>query len=92
MKTIGIFEAKTKLSEICEEVARTGRPAEISRRGKPLVRIVPLAEEDDSSSGSQVWDRVRKWEASHPDAENEEFEIPLRHSTDRDPLSNYWEE
>ena len=44
MKTIGIFEAKTRLSEICEEVARTHTPVTVTRRGNPLVRIDPLDE------------------------------------------------
>lgn len=45
MKTIGIFEAKTKLSEICEEVARTHMPVTITRRGIALVCIEPIAEQ-----------------------------------------------
>lgn len=44
MKTIGIFEAKTKLSEICEEVARTNVPVTITRRGMALVCIEPITE------------------------------------------------
>jgi prevent-host-death family protein len=40
---VGLFEAKTKLSEICEGVARTRRPVVITRRGRPLVRIEPIA-------------------------------------------------
>ncbi len=44
MKTCGIFEAKTKLSEICEEVAKTGLPVIITRRGLALVRIDPIRE------------------------------------------------
>jgi prevent-host-death family protein len=44
VKTIGIFEAKTKLSEICEEVAKTRTSVTITRRGKPLVCIEPIAE------------------------------------------------
>jgi prevent-host-death family protein len=43
VKTIGIFEAKTKLSAICEEVARTNMPVTITRRGKALVCIEPVA-------------------------------------------------
>jgi prevent-host-death family protein len=44
MKTMGIFEAKTKLSEICEEVARTHVPVVITRRGVALVSIEPVTE------------------------------------------------
>jgi prevent-host-death family protein len=45
MKMIGIFEAKTKLSEICEEVAKTRVPVTVTSRGKALVRIDPIAEQ-----------------------------------------------
>jgi prevent-host-death family protein len=45
MKTIGLFEAKTKLSEICEEVAKTHMPVTITRRGKALVYIEPITEQ-----------------------------------------------
>jgi prevent-host-death family protein len=45
MKMVGIFEAKTKLSEICEEVARSHVPVVITRRGTALVRIEPVPEE-----------------------------------------------
>ena len=43
MKNIGIFEAKTRLSEICDEVARTQVPVTITRRGTALVLIEPMA-------------------------------------------------
>ena len=42
MKTIGIFEAKTRLSEVCDLVAQTHEPVTVTKRGKPLVRIDPL--------------------------------------------------
>jgi prevent-host-death family protein len=44
MKTVGIFEAKTRLTAVCEEVARTHQPVTVTRRGKPLVRIDPVEE------------------------------------------------
>lgn len=45
MKTIGLFEAKTKLSEICEQVSKSGQAVVVTRRGKPLVRIDPIRDE-----------------------------------------------
>lgn len=45
MKTLGIFEAKTKLSQICEEVAETRESVTVTKRGKPLVRIDPIESE-----------------------------------------------
>ena len=52
-KEIGLFEAKTKLSEICETVATTRRPIVITRRGRPLVRIDPLPDEHRAAG---VWE------------------------------------
>jgi prevent-host-death family protein len=72
MKTIGIFEAKTKLSEVCDEVARSGRSVVVTRRGKPLVRIDPIR-----ADGLSVWEdredyiaREGRWK--------EDFDVPSR--------------
>lgn len=40
MTTVGAFEAKTKLSELLDRVAR-GEEILITRRGKPAARLVP---------------------------------------------------
>ncbi len=45
MKTIGLFEAKTRLSEICREIAETREPVTITRRGKPVVRVEPVSDQ-----------------------------------------------
>lgn len=42
MKTVGLFEAKTKLSEICTYVAEAHDPVMVTRRGKPWVQITPV--------------------------------------------------
>ena len=42
--TIGLFEAKTRFSEICERVASEHVGVTITRRGAPLVRIEPIQE------------------------------------------------
>ena len=39
MKTVGIFEAKTNLSRLLEEVEK-GRDVMITRRGKPVAKLV----------------------------------------------------
>jgi prevent-host-death family protein len=72
MKTVGIFEAKTKLSEICEEVARSGIGVVVTRRGKPLVRIDPLASEQRS-----VWD-VREEYIEREGKQKVDFQLPPR--------------
>ena len=72
MKTVGIFEAKTKLSELCDEVAKSGRSIVVTRRGKPLVRIDPIRADDHS-----VWE-VREEYLAREGRWTEEFDIPTR--------------
>ena len=51
---IGAFEAKTKLSELLRETER-GRSFVISRRGKPVARLVP----SESSGPTPDWTELR---------------------------------
>ncbi len=43
MKTVGIFDAKTHLSSLVDEVERGGEVV-ITRHGKPVAKLVPAAE------------------------------------------------
>ena len=72
MKTVGIFEAKTRLSEICDEVARSGTGVVVTRRGKPLVRIDPVVTDKFS-----VWEERAAYDA-HQGRMKEEFDPPPR--------------
>jgi len=40
-ETVGIFDAKTRFSEIVERVQSTGQPITVTNRGRPAVEIVP---------------------------------------------------
>jgi prevent-host-death family protein len=87
MKALGLFEVKTRLSELCQEVADTGESVTVTRRGKPLVRIVPLATEELRIPS--VWDLREQDEAAHGEW-TEDFDIPPREvhaGTYADPLS-----
>jgi prevent-host-death family protein len=42
MRSVGLFEAKTRLSALCAEVAEGGDPLIVTRRGVPWVRIEPI--------------------------------------------------
>ena len=53
MDTVGIFDAKTRLSELCDTVDREGRAILITRRGRPVARLVPV---DEVSRGASVWE------------------------------------
>jgi prevent-host-death family protein len=45
MKTVNIHQAKTHLSKLVEEAAH-GEPFVIAKAGKPLVKVIPLADEE----------------------------------------------
>ncbi len=47
MTTVGAFEAKTHLSSLLERVAQ-GEEIVITRHGKPLARLIPVAVADRS--------------------------------------------
>ena len=38
---LGMFDVKTHFSEVVDRVLREGRPITVTRRGKPVVDIVP---------------------------------------------------
>ena len=75
MNTLGIYEAKTKLSEICERVAQTGEPVVVTRRGIPLVQIRPVGSED--GIGSTVWESRERFVEEHGDLDVD-LELPPR--------------
>ncbi|MBW1720775.1 MAG: type II toxin-antitoxin system Phd/YefM family antitoxin [Deltaproteobacteria bacterium] len=50
METINIHEAKTHLSRLVDEAAR-GKAFVIAKAGKPLVKVVPLADEEKQGNG-----------------------------------------
>ena len=83
MRAIGLFEAKTKFSELCERVARKREAVVVTRRGRPLVRIEPC---DLAAPENAVWDRRAAHERLHGKV-SQPFELPAREKqTWRDPL------
>jgi len=79
MKQVGIFEAKTRLSELCEQVAATHEPVTVTKRGKPLVRIDPVETE-----ATTIRERHEAYMATYGAEERDDpvdFEPPAR-STD----------
>jgi len=74
MKSLGLFETKNRLSEICAEVAETGEPLVVTRRGKPLVRIVP---ESTQGKPESVWQTVKEARKKYGDLPDD-LELPPR--------------
>lgn len=57
MESIGIYEAKSKLSELVER-AESGREVVITRRGKPVAKLVP-AQAGQEVDRKAIMDEIR---------------------------------
>jgi prevent-host-death family protein len=76
VKTVPLFDAKNRFSELCETVARSGEPCLVTRRGKPLVQVIPVAGGPDHPRAS-VWDTWAEVRAKYGPIE-EEIDLPER--------------
>jgi prevent-host-death family protein len=54
MPQIGMHEAKTKLSQLVER-AEAGEEIVIARNGKPVARLVPVAQTSSMASVRGIW-------------------------------------
>jgi prevent-host-death family protein len=63
MEQVGIFEAKTKFTSLCEQVVRTGHSVVVSKRGHPMVMLTPVPAnlQSDRSDILTAW---REWNES----------------------------
>jgi len=74
MKTIGLFDAKNRFSELCETVAATSEPVVVTRRGRPLVQVVPVKQDSEMSA---VWASVEDGRTKYGPLADE-FDLPPR--------------
>lgn len=74
-------EAKDQFSKVCEAVAFTGEAVVVTRRGKPLVKLVAMESQDNAlrpdGTRPSVWDTVRERRAKYGPL-TEDFELPER--------------
>ena len=75
MEAFASYDAKNRLSELCNQVAETGEPCVISRPGMPIVKLVPY---EAAESTSSVWDLVDEAQAKYA-ALKEDFDLPPPH-------------
>lgn len=59
MTTIGIFEAKNRLSELIERAAR-GEEIVITRRGEQVARLLPPQAPDAQGAARALAQRIRR--------------------------------
>lgn len=74
MKTMGLFEAKTKFSEVCDRVAETGEVCMVTRHGRPLVKIEPFSK---PRKGSAILDMAEAHRRKHGPPKDD-FTLPKR--------------
>jgi prevent-host-death family protein len=58
-RSVGAFEAKTHFSALIER-AEKGEEITITRRGKPVARIVPAKPAHDVEAARKLYERMRK--------------------------------
>jgi len=65
MRTIGSYEAKTHLPRLLDEVA-SGETITITKRGKPVARLVPAQDLDERRRIAQeAWQRWERYRDEH---------------------------
>ena len=64
MTTVGIFEAKNRLSELVERASR-GEQIVITRRGEQVARLMPPLALDPVGQGRALAERIRNTRTGH---------------------------
>ncbi len=64
MITVGIFEAKRRLSELVERAGR-GEEIVITRHGQPVARLLPPEAADAYAQARSLAERIRRTRAAH---------------------------
>jgi antitoxin (DNA-binding transcriptional repressor) of toxin-antitoxin stability system len=91
MKTVGLFEAKTRLSELCREVAESGEPILIERRGIPIAELVPprRPQSENTYAALGIADALAAYNETHGPPEEDFPEVWLHRSPPKpDPLED----
>jgi prevent-host-death family protein len=61
LRTIGFSEAKARLSEITEDVNRTGKPIVVYKHNRPWVNITPAVEAVSPGTRHAAFGVLRKY-------------------------------
>jgi antitoxin (DNA-binding transcriptional repressor) of toxin-antitoxin stability system len=90
VKKVGIFKAKTHLSELCAQVEENQAPFLIERRGRPVAILAPVPPEYGQKSGD-ILSAWKKWDKANGSKEpKEEFPdiVKLRRNRSVNPVSD----
>jgi prevent-host-death family protein len=90
MKEVGIFEAKAKLSEMCNQVEESGAEYVVTRRGRPVARLIRIDPKPSQALG--LLDRMAKTEVEVGAIAEDATDFPdvwlERRSSQRNPLED----
>jgi prevent-host-death family protein len=81
MATVSIRELANHTKSVVEEVARSGRPALVTQRGKPVVAVVPIDE-----AALEDWVLANAAEFVHAMADDDELIAAGGHGTPLDDV------
>ena len=86
MEEIGMFDAKTRFSELVERVNQTGQPITITNRGKPVAEITPTRKSHTCQmTREEAFAQVaRLWKTVEP-MTKEEIKQTIEEGRDRCP-------
>jgi len=73
MRTMAAGEFKAKCLAVMAEVNATGRPVLVTKRGKPLARVLPLEEQTQQESPEAIFGCLRHMGAIAGDIVSSEF-------------------
>ena len=73
MRTMAAGEFKAKCLAVMAEVNATGRPVLVTKRGKPLARILPLEEQAGKESPEAIFGCLRHMGTVTGDIASSEF-------------------
>jgi prevent-host-death family protein len=59
MAEVGTFEAKNKLSELLARAER-GEETVITKRGRPIAKLIPIRRTDDGQEAARAAERIRQ--------------------------------
>jgi len=85
VKIVGLFEAKTRFSQICRQVAKTGEEVLVTNHGRPISRICPPRSPNSRTHHGILHD-LRAFEKKHgplPSRGNDFPEVWLHRSPAR---------
>lgn len=86
MEQIGIFDVKTKFSEIVERINRTGQPIVVTNRGKPVVEIFPAKTESEGQmSREEAFETIAQLRMKTPSVTQNEIRELIEEGRDRCP-------